>query len=541
MDAAVLAQENALLKARLTEVEAALAESQEANRRLEDILRTSQREKFGKRSEKMSPDQFNLPLEDAELAQGVLEAAQEKAEAAMQRARGEEPRKPKRNRGHLPSHLPRVERVIEPASTRCPCGCGEMAKIGEDVSERLDVIPAQFRVLVTRRPKYACRRCSRAVAQAHAPEHVVPGGLPTELFFAWIIVSKFGDHLPFYRQAEIFKRQGIDLDRGTLGNWVGRACFHLMPIINHMKAHLRGADRIFVDETRAPVLDPGRKATKSGFFWAVVSDDRGHGGVGPPIVLFHYAPGRGKEHPLKFLAGYRGRFLQCDAYQSCNALTEIARDTGPWQLVYCWTHVRRRFVKRFESDRSPIAEEMLRQIALLYQIEKTVRGKDAEVRLVARREHSAPIIAALKPWLEAQNLAHPAEIPAGRGYPLHPRTLARPDPLPQRWHPRAGHQPRRKSNQTDCPDAEKRALRGQRGRRRELGHARLAGRNLQDVRREPRGLPRRHPPSDPRRPSAERHRRPYAVALKAAVKPRRVGSCRSAYHYPGSCVTSGAK
>jgi transposase len=219
----------------------------------------------------------------------------------------------------------------------------------------------------------------------------------------WLtIVSKFGDHLPFYRQAEIFKRQGIDLDRGTLGNWVGRACFHLMPVINHMRVHLRGADRIFVDETRAPVLDPGRKATKSGFFWAVVSDDRGHGGADPPIVLFHYAPGRGKVHPLKFLAGYQGRFLQCDAYQSYNALTEIARDNGPWQLVYCWTHVRRRFVKRLENEGSPIAEAMLRQIALLYQVEKTVRGLDPAVRLAARREHAGPVVAALKPWLEAQ-------------------------------------------------------------------------------------------------------------------------------------------
>jgi len=402
MDAAALARENTLLKARLAEVEAALAEAHEANRRLEDILRTAQREKFGAKSEKLSPDQFNLPLEDAELAQGVLEAAQEKAEAALRRARGETPCKPRRNRGHLPSHLPRVERVIEPASTQCPCGCGEMARIGEVVSERLDVIPAQFRVLVTRRPKYACRRCSKSVAQAHAPEHVVPGGLPTESFIAWIIVSKFGDHLPFYRQAGIFKRQGINLDRGTLGNWVGRACFHLMPIINHMKVHLRGADRIFVDETRAPVLDPGRKATKSGYFWAVVSDERGHGGVCPPIVLFHYAPGRGKEHPLRFLEGYSGRFLQCDAWQSYNALTEIARDNGPWQLAYCWTHVRRRFVKRFENERSPIAEEMLRQIALLYRVEKSVRGKDAKVRLAARREHAGPVIAALKPWLEAQ-------------------------------------------------------------------------------------------------------------------------------------------
>jgi transposase len=388
--------------ARLAEVEARLAETQEANRRLQDILRAAQREKFGKRSEKLSPDRFNLPLEDAEFAQGVLEAAQEKAEAAMQRARGETPRKPKRNRGHLPPHLPRVERVIAPASTLCPCGCGEMARIGEDVSERLDVIPAQFRVPVTRRPKYACRRCAQAVAQAHAPEHVVPGGLPTELFIAWIIVSKFGDHLPSYRQAGIFKRQGIDPDRGTLGNWVGRACFQPMPVINHMRAHLWGADRIFVDETRAPVPDPGRKATKSGHFRAVVSDDRGHGGAGPPIVPFRYAPGRGKAHPLDFLAGYRGRFLQCDAYRSYNAMTEIARDTGPWQLVHCRTHVRRRFVKRFESDGSPIAEEMLRQIALLYQIEKSVRGKDAAVRLAARRAHSAPIIAALKPWLETR-------------------------------------------------------------------------------------------------------------------------------------------
>lgn len=416
MDADALSRENAHLKARLAEVEAALAEMQEANRRLEDILRTSQRETFGRRSEKLSPDQFNLPLEDAELAQGVLEAAQEKAEAALSRARGDEPRKPARNRGHLPAHLPRVERIIEPASTLCPCGCGEMARIGEDISERLDVIPAQFQVLVTRRPRYACRRCSQTVVQAHAPEHVVPGGLPTERLIAWIIVSKFGDFLPFYRQAGIFERQGLHLDRGTLGNWTGRACFHLIPVIDHMRAHLRGADRIFVDgpkgpwpqwgrvspKDRAPVLDPGRKATKSGYFWAVVSDDRGHGGADPPIVLFHYAAGRGKEHPLKFLAGYRGRFLQCDAYQSYNALAEIPRENGPWQLVHCWTHVRRRFVKRFENEGSPIAEEILRRIAALYGIEKTVRGKDPAVRLAARREHAAPIIAALKPSLEAQ-------------------------------------------------------------------------------------------------------------------------------------------
>src|SRR5690606_33675664 len=184
--------------------------------------------------EKLSPEQYNLPLEDVEVAQGMLDAAHEKAEAIINGRRQGKAAAPNRNRGRLPAHLPRVERVIEPASTLCPCGCGEMAKIGEDVSERLDVIPAQFRVLVTRRPRYACRRCSGTVVQAHAPEHVVPGGLPTEALIAQVIVSKFGDHLPFYRQAEIYTRQGVELDRATLGSWVGRASFHLKPIVEHM-------------------------------------------------------------------------------------------------------------------------------------------------------------------------------------------------------------------------------------------------------------------------------------------------------------------
>jgi len=142
-----------------------------------------------------------------------------------------------------------------------------MTKIGEDVSERLDVVPAQLRVLVTRRPRYACRRCSGAVAQAHAPEHGVPGGLPTETLIAEVIVAKFGDHLPFYRQAGIYARRGIELDRATLGNRAGRACFHLQPIAGHMRRHLAGADRLFMDETTAPVLDPGRGQIKKGFFW----------------------------------------------------------------------------------------------------------------------------------------------------------------------------------------------------------------------------------------------------------------------------------
>jgi transposase len=234
-----------------------------------------------------------------------------------------------RNRGQLPAHLPRVERVIEPESILCPCGCGEMTKIGEDASERLDVIPAQLRVLVTRRPKYACRRCSAAVAQAHAPEYVVPGGLPTETLIAQVIVAKFGDHLPFYRQAEIYARQGIRLDRATFGNWSGRACFHLQPIAAQMCQHLATADRLFMDETTAPVLDPGRGRTKKGFFWAIASDDRGYGSTSPPIVLFRYAPGRSGAFAEQFLHGFSGQLLQCDGYDGYERLTRMERPQGP--------------------------------------------------------------------------------------------------------------------------------------------------------------------------------------------------------------------
>ncbi|MEM9248433.1 MAG: transposase [Pseudomonadota bacterium] len=173
-------------------------------------------------------------------------------------------------------------------------------------------------------------------------------------------------------------------------------------MIRDMKVHLRAAARIVVDQTGAPVLDPGRTATKSGDFWAVLSDDRGQGGADSPIVLFYDAPGREQEHPLRILAGYRGRFPQGGACQSCNALTETPRENGPWQRVNGRTHVRRGFVKRFGNEGSPIAKETLHRLAVLCVIEKTVRGQDPAVCLAARRAPSAPIAAALKPRLEAR-------------------------------------------------------------------------------------------------------------------------------------------
>ena len=259
MDADALAQENARLKARLAEVETALAEAQEARRRLEDILRTSQREKFGTKSEKLTPDQFNLPLEDVELAQGVLDAAQEKAGRAAGHGRGgarQAPAQPRpaaaasaagragdRAREHaLPLRLRRDDEDRRGRLRAARRGAGAVAGAGD--------APPEVRLppLLGGGGAGACARACRA------------GRAADRALIAEIIVSKFGDHLPFYRQAGIFTRQGIQLDRGTLGNWVGRACFHLKPVIEHMRAHLRGADRLFMDETRAPVLDPGRKA-----------------------------------------------------------------------------------------------------------------------------------------------------------------------------------------------------------------------------------------------------------------------------------------
>ena len=284
MDIAVLRNENERLKEQLARTQAALAERGMGLGGGPAAPGGQSSSTCAERSSAPNPrscglTNIHLPLEDVEIAQGVLDAAQEKAAALIKGKSDGAPRPSNRNRGQLPAHLPRVERIIEPKSTLCPCGCGEMAKIAEDVSERLDVIPAQLRVLVTRRPKYACRRCSGAVAQAQAPEHVVPGGLPTEALIAQIIVAKFGDHLPFYRQSEIYTRQGIRLDRATLGNWAGRACFHLKPVADRMCAYLSAADRLFMDETTAPVLDPGRGQTKKGFFWAIAADDRGHGGT----------------------------------------------------------------------------------------------------------------------------------------------------------------------------------------------------------------------------------------------------------------------
>src|SRR4051794_38220260 len=214
--------------------------------RLAQIIKDMQRHRFGRRAEALPPDQLLLALEDAE--QIEAEAAAE-AEAKSPPLRAEGARKRRTNRGALPSHLPEVETTIDIENKACPCCGGELHRIGEEVSKKLDVIPVQFLVLVVRRPKYACRACEDVVIQAPAPARLIEGGLPTEAMVAHVLVSKYADHLPLYRQAQIYERQGIPLDRSTLADWVGRAAFHLRPIRERILAHLRSSTKLFADET----------------------------------------------------------------------------------------------------------------------------------------------------------------------------------------------------------------------------------------------------------------------------------------------------
>jgi len=376
-----------------------LAERDELTRRVEamhHIIRQFQRAQFGRRSEKLDPDQLPLTLEEGEIT-----AAREEATAEKQ-AKTPRPRSEPGQRRSLPSHLPRIEVVIEPETTSCPCCGGGMHVIGEEKSERLDVIPAQHRILVTRRPKYGCRACASAVAQAPAPERLIRAGLPTEALVAHVLVSKYAWHLPLYRQAQILLAQGIEIDRSVLAFWVGYAAAELMPLWQRLREILLGSPRLFVDETRAPVLDPGRGRTKTGYFWSIARDDRAwRGGTGPPAVVHTYAPGRGAEHAMTLLAGYRG-IVQCDGYAAYKQLANRGRAGNAVVLAFCWAHWRRRFYEIAKGGGAPIAEEALRRIAGLYQIEAQIRGNSAEERRAVRQVESKSVVEDLKTWLAAQ-------------------------------------------------------------------------------------------------------------------------------------------
>jgi transposase len=373
--------------------------------RLEKLLADFKRALYGTKSEKANPDQYHLALEDIETAMAVVHAEDEaidppKAAASKSRA----------VRGVLPKHLPRVEEVIAPEDVTCGCGAARHV-IGEDVSERLDIVPAQFRVLVTRRPKYACRSCEAGIVQAPAKPRLIEGGMPTEATIASVIVSKYADHLPLYRQSQIYARQGVDIDRSTLAFWVGKAAYELRPVHDALLAHLKRSSKLFMDETPAPVLDPGRGKVKKGYFWALARDNRGWNGPEPPGVAFTYATGRSGSYASQILQGFEG-ILQVDGYAGYNRVLDL-RDNAPIQLAYCWAHARRKLYELTHHNVAPIAEEGLKQIAALYRIEGQIRGRSAEERLAMRQQKSAPKIATFKVWLDHVRTQVSAKSPTG--------------------------------------------------------------------------------------------------------------------------------
>jgi transposase len=377
------------------------------NEQLHHLLAKLQRRQFGRKSEQLPEDQLLFAFEEIEatLAENAAEAG--KQSPAL---RNQQKKRRRAGRGRLPAHLPRIEQVLAPEATACPCCQGPLVEIGVDAAERLDVIPAQFRVIVTKRPKLACRACPGIVLQAPAPVRLIEGGMPTEATVAHVLVARYADHLPLYRQAQILARQGIEIDRTILADWTGTAALEIVPVVRRMHEILLASPRLFADETTMPVLDPGRGQTKKGFAWAIARDDRPWGGTDPPAVVFHYAPGRGAKHPKALLADYQG-ILQCDGYA---AYKTLAAANDGITLAFCWSHVRREFIELAKGKTAPIAEETLQRIAALYAIEAEVRGQLPEIRKAARQAKSKPPVEALFTWFEAQLARLPGGSPTAK-------------------------------------------------------------------------------------------------------------------------------
>lgn len=355
--------------------------------RLQQIIKQLQRAQYGRRSERLDPGQLALALEelDADIAE-VVESHHEPVAATPSPAR----RKP------LPEHLAREERLLDIETNNCDqCG-GTLHSIGESVSEMLDWVPATFRVIRIRRPKYACRHCATAV-QAPAPERVIAGGLATPALLSHVLISKYCDHLPLYRQSQMFARQGVELERSTLAGWVGGACWWLDALHERLGQEILGSNYLFADDTPIPVLDPGRRRTKTGRLWVYARDQRGWSGRDPPAAIYFYEPDRRAERPRHHLKAYRGT-LHVDGYVGFEQLT----GAGEIVLAACWAHTRRKFYEIAQADGSPIATEAVRRIAELYAIEARIRGMAPAERVIIRRANAKPLLEAFKPWLEAQ-------------------------------------------------------------------------------------------------------------------------------------------
>ena len=380
---------------------------------------------FGRKSEKLTGEleQLEFRLEELETAQAAEEASQATAEASQPPAaptaskrRSRPARKP------LPEDLPREVVTHLPAHNCCPdCG-GALRQFGEDVSEQLERIPASFKVIRHVRPKFACAGCE-TVIEAPAPARPIDRGLPGPGLLAHVLVSKYGDHLPLYRQSQIYARDGVDLDRSTLAGWVGAASELLAPLVDEIKKHVLAASKIHADDTPVPVLAPGNGKTKTGRLWTYVRDDRPAGLGTAPAVWFAYSEDRKGEHPRRHLKDFKGA-LQADAYAGFHHLY----GDGAIYEVACWAHTRRKFHDIHVVHRSPTTTEALARIGALYGIEEQIRGTPAELRCSVRQTRSRPLLDELRHWMEKtlRSLSTKSETAGAIRYALsHWRALTR--------------------------------------------------------------------------------------------------------------------
>jgi transposase len=378
--------------AALIEKQAALTARNHEIENLKLLVMKLKRLKFGRSSEKLDRQitQLELRLEEMETAEAAT-SEQESEKSATSRANSTR-RKP--SRGSFPPHLERETQTHAPKHAVCPdCG-GSLNPMGEDVSEMLEYVPAHFKVIQIVRPKCCCKNCSK-ILQEPAPHRPVERGMAGPGLLAHVLVSKYGDHLPLYRQSDIYDREGLDLSRSTLANWVGGAAYTLQPLIDLLRRYVLNATKLHCDDIPVPVLDPGRGKTKTGRLWTYVRDDRPAGSTDPPAVWFAYSPDRKADHPANHLREFRG-VLQADAYAGFNRLYEQGRIVE----AACWAHVRRKFYDAYQAHASPISEEALKRIAELYGIEAQIRGRSPDQRQRIRSERAQPLLDLLHVWFK---------------------------------------------------------------------------------------------------------------------------------------------
>ena len=392
-------------EARATGAEAMVAQ-------LKLLIAKLKHDRFGASSERGRKllDQMELELEELEATASEVATA-----AASDGTSVEAFTRRKPVRAPLPDHLPR-ERVVIESPSACPCCGGKLAKLGETITETLEVIPRRWKVIQTVREKFTCRSCE-VITQPPAPFHPIARGRAGANLLAMILEAKFGQHLPLNRQSEVYAREGIDLDVSTLADWVGACSATLAPLVALIQAHVMAEGRLHGDDTTVPVLAKGKTIT--GRLWTYVRDDRPFAGSAPPAAIFYYSRDRGGEHPKRHLSGYSG-ILQADAYAGFNDLYAPLRKPEPLVAAGCWAHARRNFFKLAEVAKAPLAVEAVRRIDAIFDAERPINGLPTDQRLTVRRDRIAPLVADLEAWMRAARgkLSRHADVAKAMDYML---------------------------------------------------------------------------------------------------------------------------